>query len=340
MAHSQTPEALLNQAAAAYGDPNGYEINGHGWGQLPDSDWRIPFNVVLAAAPSPLETPRKSAVPSGRVHPLKPVNLKGDEEGKPQSYGVPFAVVSFWTAIADNVVSVREVGADNMPLNGTPQSCRVLEVEYRSTEDIKRFPATYWICGERHLVLKKTMTYGTGRRAEDSPAMWTVVFDTAAFNRPAPDWLVGMKDIPKVQVRREWIGKAAPVFKLPDLEGKPVELTSLRGKPVLLDFWSVTCAPCVRGLPVMAALELEYRGALQTWGISFDTQTRVKKWQAEHGPALPTLLDAEFSVSDAFKVNGIPAVVLIDRDGVVRNYWQGEVPEKELRAAIGKVARK
>ena len=44
-------------------------------------------------------------------------------------------------------------------------------------------------------------------------------------------------------------GKMAPDFELPDLQGKPTKLSSLRGKYVVIDFWGAWCIWCVRGIP-------------------------------------------------------------------------------------------
>jgi hypothetical protein len=51
--------------------------------------------------------------------------------------------------------------------------------------------------------------------------------------------------------------------------------------------------------------------------LSFDAPSKDKKWLLEHQRSLPTLSDV---VSDLYKVYGIPALVLISRDGKIRNY--------------------
>jgi len=55
-----------------------------------------------------------------------------------------------------------------------------------------------------------------------------------------------MKELPTVTTRKEWLGRPAPDFKLTDLNGNSVALSSMRGKVVLLDFWSISCGPCIR----------------------------------------------------------------------------------------------
>jgi peroxiredoxin len=295
--------------------------------------------VTVAAAPSPFGSPQAPAVPAVSAGgSMQFANVLGGSDEKPASIGIPFAVTGFWDRIAENVESVTETGTEKLPLNGAPSACRVLNVEYKSRTDAPK-PATvaYSICSDRHLVLKKVILYPTGRHFNDPPAPWTITFDTAQFNRPAPEWLRNLKELPTVTTRNEWVGHSAPDFKLPDLNGTRVVLTSLRGKAVLLDFWSVSCGPCIRQMPMVESTAEAHKDNLIVWGISFDQPERDKKWLILHQQVLPTLSDTDFVVSDLYKVHGIPALVLIGPDGKVKNYWQGEVSKSDLEAAIQRV---
>ena len=338
-ASAQTPQDLLRATQDTYKSPEGYEIKGKGSVQLPNTSWQMNFEVTIAAEPSPPGIPQAPAKPAGRVGGVHPVNLSGDKDEKPPSFGVPFAVVGFWTRIGENVLAVRETGSETLPLNGAPTTCRILEVDYKFPDDApKPPPVTYSICSDKHLVLRKTMIYATGPHSIGSPAQWIVLFDTAKFNRPAPQWVLDMKDLPSVIVCKEWIGLPAPDFTLPDLDGTSVSLSSLRGKVVLLDFWSISCGPCLREMPMVEAVGESHKKDVTLWGISFDQPDKDKKWLALHQRTLPTLSDTDFAVADQYKVEGIPALVLVGRDGNIRNYWTGAVPQSDLEAAIQQAA--
>jgi len=332
---AQTPQELLRLTQETYKSPDGYEIKGNGSVQLPGSSWRVSFDVLTAAAPSPFDTPRPPAHPVGRVGgKLQYVNVLGGTDEKP-AIGIPFVVAGSWDRIAENVDSVTETGTETLPLNGAPSACRVLQVQYKAPADApKPAPITYSICSDRHLVLKKVVLYATGRHLTDPPALWTITFDTAQFSRPAPQWLIDMKDLPSVRIHKEWMDQPAPVFKLSDLNGNSVALSSMLGKVVLLDFWSSSCGPCIREMPIIEAVGEAYKADLIVWGVSFDQPDRDKKWLLQHQRTLPTLSDADFVVSDLYKVSGIPALVLIGMDGKVKNYWEGEVSKPDLEAAI------
>jgi len=337
---AQTPQELLRLTQDTYKSPDGYEIKGRGYLQPPGSSWRVSFDVITAAAPTPFDSPRPAAKPAGRVGgPMQFVNVLGGSDEKP-SIGIPFAVAGGWDRIAENVESVTETGTETLPLNGAPSACRVLQVQYKWPPDApKPTPVTYSICSDRHVVLKKVMVYSTGRHQTDPPALYTITFDTARFNRPAPQWVLDMKDIPTVRIQKEWIDKPAPNFKLTDLNGNSVALSSMRGKVVLLDFWSISCGPCILEMPMIEEVGETYKADLIVWGISFDQPDRDKKWLLQHQRTLATLSDADFVISDLYKVGGIPSLVLIGMDGKVRNYWEGAVSKADLETAIQRASQ-
>jgi peroxiredoxin len=113
----------------------------------------------------------------------------------------------------------------------------------------------------------------------------------------------------------------------------------MRGKVTLLDFWSISCGPCIREMPTIEAIGDAHKADLIVWGISFDQPDQDKKWLLQHQRTLPTLSDANFVVSDLYKVHGIPALVLIGKNGKVRNFWEGEVSKPDLEAAIQRASQ-
>jgi hypothetical protein len=187
-AWAQTPEELLQLAQDTYKSPEAYQIEGKGSVQPLGSSWQIKFDVKIAAASSPPATPKASGGPSVAVggH-MQFVNVLGGSDEKPTSLQIPIAVAGFWARIAEKVDSVTETGSEMLPLNEVPTACRVLQVEYKTRADAtKPPPVTYSICSDRHLVLKKIMLLPTGRDAAETPVPWTILFDTAKFDLPAP----------------------------------------------------------------------------------------------------------------------------------------------------------
>lgn len=114
----------------------------------------------------------------------------------------------------------------------------------------------------------------------------------------------------------------------------------MRGKAVLIDFWSTNCSPCVREMPMIEAIGESHQADLIVRGISFGQPDRDWKWLLQHQRTLPTLSDRDFAVSHLYKVHGVPALVLIGMDGKVKNYWEGEVPKPDLELAIQRASQR
>jgi len=118
------------------------------------------------------------------------------------------------------------------------------------------------------------------------------------------------------------VGTPAPAYTAQSLDGAPVTLDSLRGRVVLLNVWATWCPSCRDEIPFLARLHsAEAARGLQVVGISIDEATD----RQQVVDALPALginyavwLDPEDRIGRLHRANGLPASVLIDREGVVR----------------------
>jgi len=70
-------------------------------------------------------------------------------------------------------------------------------------------------------------------------------------------------------------GMEAPLFSGLDLNGKEVSLKDLRGRPVLIDFWSSTCAPCLKAAIPIRRIADQHDGALRIVGVSLDEDRKA-----------------------------------------------------------------
>lgn len=122
-------------------------------------------------------------------------------------------------------------------------------------------------------------------------------------------------------------GQAAPEIGLTDLHGKPVELASLRGKVVLVDFWASWCAPCRESLPFLEKLAHKYRGeGLVVVGVNIDkTRELARAFLDKHRLALsfPVVHDGKHEVAGRYKPPTMPSSYIVDRKGVVRGVHAG-----------------
>jgi peroxiredoxin len=122
-------------------------------------------------------------------------------------------------------------------------------------------------------------------------------------------------------------GGSAPEIKLTDFSGRPVNLTSLRGKVVLLDFWASWCKPCREELPVLEALQKKYgENGLVIIGVNVDKdEASARKFLQDNKLKLSFTLanDAQHKVAGSYEPPTMPSSYVIDRAGKVRFVHEG-----------------
>lgn len=134
----------------------------------------------------------------------------------------------------------------------------------------------------------------------------------------------------------------APDFSLPVVtargEAGPdrLALRDLRGHPVLLDFWATWCGPCRMETPVLVRLHHRYRDrGLMVVGINVDEAGPrvVPPFVRSYGVDYPIVFD-DGAVMGRFNVQGLPTVVLIDKQGKIRRVHAGFSSEADLAEMI------
>jgi thiol-disulfide isomerase/thioredoxin len=110
-----------------------------------------------------------------------------------------------------------------------------------------------------------------------------------------------------------------PAVAFLDEDGKDTDLTRFKGKVTLVNLWATWCTPCIKEMPSLERLKTARESDHFTVAtISEDIQgaTAVDAFFTKNGVAgLPRYLDPKNAFNRAFKLNGLPTTLLLDRDG-------------------------
>lgn len=136
--------------------------------------------------------------------------------------------------------------------------------------------------------------------------------------------------------------KQADDFTVYDTDGKEVTLSSLRGKPVVVNFWATWCPPCRAEMPHFEELyqkygnEVEFMMVDMTDGMQ-ETEENADTFIREEGYTFPYFYDSDQMASDTYEVSAIPMTLLIDREGRLVSTVRGGLTKSRLLEELEKI---
>lgn len=208
--------------------------------------------------------------------------------------------------------------------------------------------AVFWIDRQSWLLrrivfptdaIREAIERQTGRRAEHVSltanfhgARLDGEVDPAAFQFEVPE------DAELVQLfvppdPGQLLGKKLPDFSFVDLQGNRVTSDSLAGKIVVLDFWATYCPPCRTSLPNLQKTYRQYRDHAEVafYAVSVDqpdvTDQSLVETFRDLNVDVPILRDRERHMGATFRSTNIPAMFIIDAQGVLQDYEIGADPQ-------------
>ncbi len=120
-------------------------------------------------------------------------------------------------------------------------------------------------------------------------------------------------------------GDLAPDFLLEGLDGNDVQLSKFRGQPVVINFWATWCHPCRQEMPNLVKAFGQYRGqGLVIIGVDLqEGKSIIDPFAQNFGITYPIAIDRIGSVSDEYRLLGLPTTYFVDRSGVIKSEYTG-----------------
>ncbi len=131
------------------------------------------------------------------------------------------------------------------------------------------------------------------------------------------------------------VGKPAPDFALSDLQGRRIQLSSLRGKVVVVNFWATWCGPCKEEFPELQKAASQFSDDVVVLALDqAEGPSKVEQFRDQFGATFTILLDSHNAVADAYRLQGIPDTIFVGRDGIVRDVTLGPLSAGTFRYKI------
>jgi peroxiredoxin len=124
------------------------------------------------------------------------------------------------------------------------------------------------------------------------------------------------------------VGGTAPDFTATTMEGTSIKLSDFKGKGVLLNFWASWCTPCVEEMPRMNKAYQSKAPSVEIIAVNVgESRGTARDFIAKAGIGFPAWLDPSGEAAQSYRVTGLPATFLIDKNGTLVKAIAGELPD-------------
>lgn len=136
------------------------------------------------------------------------------------------------------------------------------------------------------------------------------------------------------------LGSPVPAIAGTTLDGAPFDLASLRGHPILVNFWGPSCIPCRDEFPLFKAKLAQHAadGVAIVGILMYDAAAPARDFIAQYGATWPTVDDPTGAIRAAYRVAARPQTYFIDRNGILRAIQVGQVTDAEFEREYALIA--
>jgi cytochrome c biogenesis protein CcmG, thiol:disulfide interchange protein DsbE len=135
-------------------------------------------------------------------------------------------------------------------------------------------------------------------------------------------------------------GQPVPNVAGSTLDGQPFDLATLRGHPVVINFWGPSCVPCRTEFPLLAAKVREHAadGLVIVGVLTDDPPDGARAFVSQYGATWPTVIDPGAAIKSAYQVVARPQSYFVDRAGTLRSIQIGEVRGADFERQYAAIA--
>lgn len=206
------------------------------------------------------------------------------------------------------------------------------------TTTLKGIAFIYKIIIDKETFLPTQVILGNSKSADYTRTIFT--FTNAQMPTESSWYYTSYTDNYKPAISEESpkllaVGETAPNFALPLYNSsKSVQLSHLKDKVVLLDFWIKNCSPCIESVPHINALKEKYKGKnVEIVSINpYDTKQEVEWFCNKHKTTYPVVLNGK-DVAEKYGVSAFPAFFIVDKNGKIL-YSQSGFNEQKIEAIL------
>jgi peroxiredoxin/outer membrane lipoprotein-sorting protein len=253
--------------------------------------------------------------------------------------------IARYQRLLDGVRRARVLWDEQVSFGGVEVACDVVEVEYVDPPVGEPRAATFWIAREPAVVVREVVLLMPPPSPDAAEVTATTAWSSARLNPDLPESLFTFSPSPDDREVTEFsstagptlLGSAAPAATIEEPGRDSVTLADLKGRVVLLLFWTTQCETCVRTAEILDALQRR----LATDGLVLvaagpEPAERLRSFMSERGLAMRVVEDRDGALARQYRLEAIPTTFLIDRDGTVRERVNGARPEAEWRELLAR----